>query len=379
MTNRNRKKSRRWFIGAGVAGAIATASWLRFRPQPYHPEIDVEPGKRVLEKYPSVDVHSHPGRSFLANGEFDSLLISSMDSGFESARVMDMRQGNLTASLFSLVADVQVLGVSSTGINVERKFKPGEAYADFERQLEHFESLVAADVVTCALSADDIRTAHQQGDSVAVLSCEGAGFVEDKLERLERGYRAGMRAVTPIHYRPSEYGDNQTGAATHGGLTALGVELVGELNRLGMVVDMAHASYSTVRDVIETTDVPFMLSHSHLVRGDAPNARLITPEHARLVADHGGIIGSWPAGITSETMSDFVDETLRLIDAVGVDHVSFGTDLDANYKPVLTDYVQVPEYAAMLLARGLSDEEVGKVLGTNFLRVFDAVRNARKA
>lgn len=374
------KKSRRWFIGAGVAAAVASTAWWRTRKQPYVPQIDVAPGERVLAEYPSVDVHSHPGRSFLGGGEFDSIVINNMSRGFEAERIADMRSGNVTASLFSFVADVKVLGLSATGgIVADREFAAGEAYADFERQLTYFKSLVDTGVLSCAHSADEVRVAHREGNSVAVLSSEGADFVENKLERLTTAYNAGIRAITLLHYRPSEYGDNQTSASQHGGLTPLGADLIGEMNRLGIVVDMAHASFETVRDAVEIASAPLMLSHSHLASGDAPNPRLITPEHAMLVADNGGVIGSWPAGITSKTMSDFVDVTFRLIDQVGIDHVAVGTDLDANYKPVLTDYIQFPEFASMLLARGLSDEEAGKVLGLNFLRVFDAVADARIA
>jgi len=382
MTHSNSGRTRRWFLGAGlgVAGTLAAMAWWRSRNVEYVPSTDIGPGEHVLAKYPSIDVHSHPGRSFLANGDFDSIIINNMEHGFEAPRIADMRAGNVTASLFSIVADVKVLGISATrGIVAEREFEPGEAFEDFERQLAHFTSLAETGVLTFALSAEDVRAAHRENRSVAVLSSEGADFVEDKLERLGMAYDAGLRSITLVHYRPSEYGDIQTVAPVHSGLTDLGAELVREMNRLGIIVDMAHASFETVRDVVEISTAPIMVSHSHLVNESSSHPRLISPEHAMLVAKNGGVIGSWPAGVTSETLSDFVDETLRLIDLVGIDHVSIGTDLDANYKPVLTDYVQFPEYASMLLQRGLTEEEAGKVLGLNFLRVFEAVAAAREA
>lgn len=379
MPNLKPKRSRRWFVGAGIGavGVVAASLWWRSRSKPYTPQIDIGPGLRVLKKYPSVDIHSHPGRSFLAEGDFDSLIISSMDSGFEAERIADMRAGNVSASCFAIVADVQVLGLTvGQGIVATRAFRPDEAYADFQRQLNHLVSLKNSGTLEFAFSANEIRAAHREGRQIAVLCSEGADFVEDQLQRLTTAYDAGVRSITLVHYRPSEYGDIQTAPPVHGGLTRLGADVVNEMNRIGLVIDVAHASFDTVVDVVEISSAPLMLSHSHLQTETVKHPRLISTEHAKLIATNGGVIGSWPSGVSNRTLVDFVDETLRLVDVVGIDHVAIGTDLDANYKPVLTDYQQFPELAALLLQRGLSEEEAGKVLGLNFLRVFDAVSAA---
>ena len=92
-----------------------------------------------------------------------------------------------------------------------------------------------------------------------------------------------------------------------------------------------------------------------------------------MVADAGGVIGAWPSGMALETLADYCDEICRMVDVVGVDHVAIGTDLDANYRPVLTDYDQFPEVAAGLSARGLDAGEVDRVLGGNFIRLFERV------
>jgi len=91
------------------------------------------------------------------------------------------------------------------------------------------------------------------------------------------------------------------------------------------------------------------------------------------VADCGGLIGAWPSGVASLTLADFADEVCRLVDEVGVGHVAIGTDLDANYKPVLTRYEQFPELAALLGDRGLDTAAVDKVLGGNFIELFERV------
>lgn len=373
--------SRRRFIGTTIAAGagLSAALWWHFNNRKYRPSIDISPGLELLKSIPVVDAHGHPGRSFLVNGDFDSFIFNSVPCGFEEERLADMQAGQVTASLFALVSDIQVLELQLTGgLNVARKFHPNEAFTDFKRQLDYLLSLVQAGKLTLALSSDDIRQAHEAGQSVAVLSCEGAGFVEDRLERLSLAYDAGLRSITLIHYRPSEYGDNQTADPVHNGLTALGGDIIKEMNRLGMLIDMAHASFATVADVVELSDAPIMISHSHLSSKENPHPRLLSIEHARLIGENGGIIGAWPSGIANRSMADFIDQTLRLIDLIGIDHVALGTDLDANYKPVLTDYIQLPELATRLLQRGLSGEDIGKVLGFNFLRAFEAAANKRQ-
>jgi membrane dipeptidase len=116
-----------------------------------------------------------------------------------------------------------------------------------------------------------------------------------------------------------------------------------------------------------------MISHTHLrgPRGDHP--RLIGVDHARVVADAGGLIGAWPSGVTSSTFDDYVDEVVRLVEAVGVDHVAIGTDLDANYQPVLTRHDQFALLAEALERRGCVSDEIDRILGGNALALVETV------
>ncbi len=88
---------------------------------------------------------------------------------------------------------------------------------------------------------------------------------------------------------------------------------------------------------------------------------------------HGGLVGAWPSGVSSETFDDFVDEIARLIDAIGVDHVAVGTDMDANYRPVMTEYGQFGAFGDRLQARGLTQAEVDRVLGVNAMDLIRTV------
>jgi membrane dipeptidase len=380
-----RKTTRRAFIAGGIAGGVVLAAagglwWSRGRKPPLGMEIPEEfrqRGVALLAAHPSVDVHGHPGRSFLVDAKPDSLVVRLMRDGFEAERIADMRRARVTASLFSIVADLPLLAVEGGGLSAVREFEDGEAYRDFSRQLARLRSLIDDGLIRPGLSPEDIRAAHRAGERVAVLCSEGGDFIEHRIERLAEAHAAGLRSVTLVHYHVNQLGDIQTAAPVHRGLTDFGRAVVGEMNRLGMIIDVAHATQATCADVVAESRVPVMLSHSSLRSGTEPSPRHIPLEHARLVADAGGIIGAWPAGIGSASLADFVGQILALIDAVGIEHVAIGTDMDANYKPVLTDYADFPLLAAALLMRGLSEADAAKVLGGNFLRLFDEVTAAR--
>ena len=142
----------------------------------------------------------------------------------------------------------------------------------------------------------------------------------------------------------------------------------------GMVIDVAHASFDTVRDVASRTSAPIILSHSILKIDDSRPlaARAISVEHAKLVAKTGGVIGAWPSGFNA-SFDEFVDNTKRLVDEIGIDHVGLGTDMDGNFRPVLSSYAQLKEWAAALQAKGFTSAEVAKVMGGNMQRVLSQV------
>jgi len=125
--------------------------------------------------------------------------------------------------------------------------------------------------------------------------------------------------------------------------------------------------------VVGRSSAPVVISHSHLGSGEGSHPRLLAADHARAVAATGGLIGAWPAGVALADLDGYVDEIIRLIDLVGIDHVGIGTDMDANFRPVLTSYVQFHDVAARLLARGLTGDDVAAVMGGNYRRLFATV------
>lgn len=323
---------------------------------------------------PWVDLHAHPGRCFLAGLSDDDLLTRLLGTATCRASLEDIEHTGLAAVCFSTVADLVVLGLTDEGgLRATRPFGEGEAYADHRRQLSALEDLSRRHRLTIVRRAEDIIAAHQSGVSALLVACEGADFVDGHLERLQECHAAGVRSIALVHYRPNDYADPQTEVPRHGGLPAAGRALVREMNRLGLLIDLAHATFATTLGVLDESDAPIMISHTHLRGPERDHARLISAEHAREVVAAGGLIGVWPAGLSSRTFEDYVDEIVRMIDAVGVQHVGVGTDMDANFRPVMTSHRQFGDLEDRLLARGLTRVEVDQVLGVNAIELIRAV------
>ncbi len=379
--------SRREILAGLWAGAVAAASLRASRAQEATAPLgDAAPlsdlgmplsagqraaGAAFLERHASVDTHSHPGRFFLKRLAEQTPTTRSFGEAFEERAIADLTAGNVSAALFCAVADMRLIETTATGgLRAARNWAPGEAYADYRRQLAELRALLSNHALIAGLAPADIEAAHRDHKTGAVFAVEGGDFIEDRLERVHAAFRDGVRAVTLVHYHINQIGDIQTEAPVHNGLSALGRSIVGEMNRAGIIIDLAHATFAVTKDVLRVSSKPVMISHTNIATPSMNHPRLISVEHAKLVASAGGIIGSWPSGIGQSSFSDYIDSIHRLVDAVGVDHAAIGTDMDANYKPVLRSYRDWSLIPAALLARGMHDEEVAKIMGGNFLRVF---------
>lgn len=323
--------------------------------------------RAFLTRHPSFDLHSHPGAFHHALPR---------DAGLPAFHqtTADMRAGGLTAAFFAIVADRKLLTRDAAGNIVPAgKLPEGEAWADCVMQLDNFDKLSNREHIPLATSVAQMQEFRRRGDLAAFLACEGGHGLEGKLAHLDDLYARGVRSLQLAHYAQNTLCDLQTLPAVYNGLSPFGRDVVRRMNRLGMVVDVAHASYASVKAAVGITTAPIMLSHSHLQSKTSPHPRLITVEHARLVSSTGGVIGAWPSGFANRTFADFIDQTMRLIDAVGIDHVGLGTDMDGNYQPVFSSYRQMPDFVAGMRSRGLSEAETAKVAGGNALRLLAAV------
>ena len=294
------------------------------------------------------------------------------------------RAAGMTALVLSAVADLAVLRPDpATGLRAHRNFRTGEAYADYQRQLAGIREAAAEAGAVVATSAADVDQAARAGRTAVLLGCEGGDFLDGDLGRLKKARAAGLTVLTLVHYRVSEIGDVQIEAPVHGGLSRFGRDVVAECNRLGIVIDCAHATFATTMAVLEASSQPVIISHGQLGypgtgssgtgSSGTGHPRLMTAQHAAAVAGAGGLVGTWPCGITSRSLADFGTETIRLAEAAGPGHVALGTDLDGNYRPVLTSYDQLDNLVGLLRDRGPPAADVHQFLGGNALDLLRQV------
>ncbi|MEQ8302858.1 MAG: membrane dipeptidase [Cyclobacteriaceae bacterium] len=311
------------------------------------------------------DLHAHPGR-FYRRG------IDQYPGDEAVAKTVgEMNEGRLSGVFLSFVVDTLVTKRTDTGIVPARKFEKGEAWKEYKRQVQQLDALCELLPMRKGTSVKDLDSGAKT--VAAFYACEGGDFLESA-SQLDEVFADGVRAIQLVHYAPNPLGDLQTSPSEHGGFSELGKAVVRKMNSLGMVIDVAHASFKTVKDVAGITGKPLILSHSILkLEEDRPiSVRAISEDHAMVIAETGGVIGAWPSGF-STSFDDYIDNIMRLIDVVGVDHVGLGTDMDSNYKPVFDSYLQLPELLGALRSKGLSTEDVQKVVGGNVVRVLKEV------
>lgn len=319
---------------------------------------------RSASAYFSFDLHCHPGRLFASAG-------SDFGEAGSMTTISEMKGARLSGAFFSLVADAPLIKLGATGVMVAGKFAPGEAWKEYQRQMKDMKDYLSKASVAIGTKRANLDNKHEL---TAYISVEGGDFLEENLDNVDEAFQDGVRSIQLVHYVPNQLGDLQTSEATNNGLSAFGRQVVRRMNKLGMLIDLAHADYKTVKDVMSITDSPVMLSHSILqMEDDRPIAkRAVSKEHAKLITQTGGIIGAWPSGF-NKSFNDYVDNTLRLAEVVGIDHVGIGTDMDGNFKPVLSSYQQYPTFAEALKNKGLSKLEVEKITGGNAKRVLNKV------
>lgn len=320
-----------------------------------------------LRGIPSIDVHSHPGGTFR---NVKGWLDLSLDPAKLKRRIPEMRQGGLSAAFFNAVPDATTLGFQNHKLRSLRRLKPGEGYHNLQAQSAPvYQHIKAGNLIRIEEPAHWLR-ALSSGVPGALIGVEGGDFLEGSLERLREIHARGFRSVQLVHYTVNDLGDIQTEPPRYGGLTRFGRSVVQEMNRLGMVVDMAHATHDACKQAVDVSTHPLLLSHTLI--GDR-HARLISPDHARLIAQTGGVIGAWGLRTRRDSFSGYIQAIQRLVDVAGIDHVAIGSDMDGTPRAQVAyaHWYRLPE---ALLARGFSRADVAKIMGGNFLRLFREVR-----
>ena len=326
-----------------------------------------------------------------------------------------MKEGGVTGAFFAIDGLDQVKGPEIV--------EPALAGLDALRSLTE----TMPDKVMLCLTAADVRRAKQSGKIALLIGVEGGHIIHDSLATLRTYARLGARYMTLTHFVNTSWADSSGESPAHNGLTAFGRDVVREMNRVGMIVDISHVSDKTFYDALETSTAPMIASHSSC-RVLASHVRNMTDDMIKALAAKGGVIqinfhapylddaydqaqkqlqpevdalrkdleakypGQDNAPRRAEELRTFqasrlpkvswmriVEHIDHAVKLVGADHVGIGSDMDGAVMPEgMEDCSHLPRITEELLRRGYSDADVKKILGGNTLRVMEQVEAAAK-
>lgn len=315
-------------------------------------------------------MHAHPDRFHRSNV-----------SRIGREEIARYRRGLMDVIVCCVSSDAAYHGgyTQKDGTEVERlrpgsyyELAPGEAFRFTRDRMAIIEQTARDDDVVLALDPAAALDARGKGQLSLIAALEGADGLEGSLENLRELHARGLRLLQLIHFRTNELGHSQNRPVEAGGLTRFGAEVVRECNRLGIIIDLAHASKRTLMDVLAVSTRPVVCSHTG-VKALRNSDRHLTDEEIRAVADGGGVIGVWPPS-GFRTIDEFFRHVDHVKNLVGVDHVGIGSDLRGTRTiPEFGEEANFRVFAEVMLAHGYTDEEVGKVMGGNFFRVWTKV------
>jgi membrane dipeptidase len=337
---------------------------------------------QVMSKTIGIDMHNHvypAGTEPHPQGGPSGGPQGSPQQGSALSLAEELKRSGLTAVCASFVLDFTPI------------HQPGDARENYLRWLSVIDAELEKGHIRRALNLKDLQSAHSHKRPTIIQTVEGAHFIEGNLDRVEEVYKRGLRHLQLLHERDdlvSPLGDVNTQPAHLGGLTAFGAEVVRECNRLGIVVDLAHASHETVLGALKVTTQPVIISHTSLDSRTGGNPRmaemmkprLISKEHAQVVADAGGIVGVWTH--LADSLQEFVESIKAMVDAIGSDHVGMGTDTDLLSSRVGSGTNRAwsgltggffNAVVGEMLRQGFTPDDIGKVGGGNYCRVFGKV------
>ncbi len=331
------------------------------------PEVDARI-RAISERFVFADMHAHPSRFHRAN----------VDTIAEDEIAL-YRDNHMSVVVANISSDMAYSGnyFKRDDSKVERgqyKPEPGEAFALAFDRLQRLGVAFDGGYAIPALAPEDAFAARRDNTVAVIAALEGADALEGRIENLHRMYAEGLRLVQIVHFRANELGHIQTYPYSPGGLTEFGAEVIAEANRLGIIIDLAHSNTETIMDVLERSSAPVIFSHGGL-KALHDQDRALSDDEVRAIAAHGGVVGIWPHGKYIEDVSRMVDFIEHALEVAGVDHVGIGSDLrgtsavsrgfgnEANFRAI----------AMEMLERGWDEDTVGKVMGGNFFRVWQAV------
>jgi len=372
-----------------------------------------EKAKKLQSSSIVVDTHDDTTQRLL-DPTFD-LAARQTDGNIDIPR---MREGGLTAIFFSIWIPGKIMGPEA----VQKALKQIDAVRETVRK--HPNELVLA------TTADDVRAAKQQNKIAALMGVEGGHMIGNDLSVLRTFAALGVRYMTLTHMENNEWADSSTAKPEHNGLTDFGKDVVREMNRLGIIVDISHVSDKTFHDVLATTRAPVFASHSSC-RSLCNAARNMSDEMIGDLAKNGGVIQiNYHVGFLSQEFRDYEaahpdaekeineevkkrcgdnescksvagDQVVRdfmetgklprvdwnlivehidhAVKIAGPDHVGLGSDFDGAVMPMgMQDVTHIPQITDALLKKGYTESDIRKILGENTLRVLSEVQRVSR-
>ena len=372
-----------------------------------------EKAKKLQSSSIVVDTHDDTTQRLL-DPTFD-LAARQTDGNIDIPR---MRDGGLTAIFFSIWIPGKIMGPAA----VQKALKQIDAVRETVRK--HPNELVLA------TTADDVRAAKQQNKIAALMGVEGGHMIGNDLSVLRTFAALGVRYMTLTHMENNEWADSSTAKPEHNGLTDFGKDVVREMNRLGVIVDISHVSDKTFHDVLATTKAPVFASHSSC-RSLCSAARNMSDEMIGDLAKNGGVIQiNYHVGFLSQEFRDYEaahpdaekeineevkkrcgdnescksvagDQVVRdfmetgklprvdwnlivehidhAVKIAGPDHVGLGSDFDGAVMPMgMQDVTHIPQITDALLRKGYTESDIRKILGENTLRVLSEVQRVSR-
>src|SRR5437870_9642949 len=395
-----------WF---GLAGPI-----LALAQSPS--DVQASPrAKQIHDRAIVIDTHDDTPQRLLFDKNFN-IGTRNKDGHVDIPR---MREGGLDALFFSIWVPSQVTGPPA----VKRALDLIDSVREAVRT--HPNDLMLAN------TAADIRRAAAEHKIAALMGMEGGHIIDDDLAVLRVYAALGVRYLTLTHFLNNNWADSSTDKPAHNGLTAFGKDVVRELNRIGVIVDVSHVSDKTFYDLLEVTKAPVIASHSSS-RAISNHPRNMTDDMMRALAKNGGVVMiNYAAAFLSEefrvasekksgnivaamsamskkcggneactimenerieheammkgdlpkAMWDKIVEHIdHAVKVAGVDHVGLGSDFDGATMPIgMEDVSKLPKITDALLKKSYSEPDIEKILGGNILRVMEQVENLKSA
>lgn len=371
---------------------------------------------RILKTTPLIDGHNDIAEAVQENHGFSvANLASGTDRWVDHPLMTDMARlhaGRVGGQFWSVYIDGELKGDQAIRRTIEQIDTIDRMIAAYPNDLER------------ALSADDVVRIHKQGKIASLIGIEGGRQIGGSMAALRQFYRLGARYMTLTHNQTTEWADSATDQPKFNGLSPFGVKVVGEMNRLGMLIDLSHVSTDVMRQAIAASLAPVIFSHSS-AGGITPHPRNVPDEILRLLPANGGVVmvnfvpgflsqevWTWSANRNAEEarlkaihrasdsavkaglelwekihprpatginhVADHIDHVAKV---AGFDHIGIGGDYDGiPYTPTGLEGVETyPRLFAELIRRGWSDVNLAKLAGGNILRALRGAEDASRA